>query len=191
MFARRVYESLASGTPIITNQSLGVRQLFGDIVIMTGASSVTEQIQNLEASPEAYETLARRGVRAVMKNHQYCHRIKSICDFLNINVDLNKQYVTMAVSAACLDDVKKAKRIFDCQTLESKRLFIELENFDFAHLLLNESSRSVMYAMKDCKSLYANLSEYYENDLVMPIGIDASINNEALEDFLYWGQYEE
>jgi spore maturation protein CgeB len=32
MFARRVYESLASGTPVISNASKGVNELFGDLM---------------------------------------------------------------------------------------------------------------------------------------------------------------
>ncbi|SNT76889.1 Glycosyl transferases group 1 [Paracoccus seriniphilus] len=190
MFARRVYESLASGTPVISNDSLGVRELFGDVVIMSCERSIADQLQELEASPHAYQSLALRGVRAVMREHTYGHRIQTLCRLIGIDVAVALPKVTLAVSARCLEDIQRARRLFEAQTAQRKRLFIELENFDMAHQLLNDSNQTVTYSMKIARNFYADEKRYYGSDHVLKHDINQPLHAEALEDYLYWGPME-
>ena len=188
MFARRVYESLASGTPVISNDSVGVRQLFGDVVIMPGEQSIAEQLRALEASPHAYDELSRSGVRAVMREHTYGHRIQALCRLLGMHVEVDVPEVTLAITASSETDIEKAKALFKVQTAPRKQLFIELENFDTAYKYLNESNDTVTYAMQLAHEFYAEEQQYYGSARVLKHDVSAPLAAEALEDFLYWGR---
>lgn len=187
MFARRVYESLASGTPVISNDSVGVRELFGDIVIMPGEQSIAEQLRALEASPSAYHELARRGVRAVMREHTYGHRIQALCRLLGMEVEVDLPKATLAVTARSEGDIERAKQLFAAQTAQRKHLFIELDNFDTAYQFLNATDDNVTYAMQLAHEFYADERQYYGSDRVLKHDLNAPLAAEALEDFLYWG----
>lgn len=187
MFARRVYESLASGTPVISNESAGVRELFGDIVIMPGKQSISEQLRALEASPQTYQELARRGVRAVMRQHTYGHRIQALCRLLGMDVEVALPKGTLAITASCEADIQRAKQLFMAQTAPHKQLFIELETFDTAYQYLNESSDTVTYAMQLAHEFYTDERQYYGNDRVLKHSVNEPLAAEALEDFIYWG----
>ncbi|ATH79324.1 hypothetical protein CLM76_17735 [Vreelandella venusta] len=190
MFARRVYESLASGTPVISNDSVGVRQLFGDVVIMPGEQSIAEQLRALEASPQDYQALARRGVRAVMRDHTYGHRIQSLCRLLGMEVEVALPKVALAITATSEADIQRAKQLFETQTARNKKLFIELENFDTAYQFLSQSNDTVTYAMKLAREFYSAERRYYGHKRVLKHDVTELLPVEALEDFLYWGTHE-
>ena len=189
MFARRVYESLASGTPVITNDSVGVRELFGDLVIMpTEHLSVSEQLMQLEASPSIYNEIARLGVRRVMREHTYGHRIQQICKLLGIDVEVKAPMATLAITANNEADITRAKKIFAAQTASNKKLFIELENFDTAYKYLSQSDSTVSYAMKLGSAFYSEEGQYYGGNKVLKRNVNEAVPAEALEDFTYWGE---
>lgn len=75
MFARRVFELLASNTIAVSNFSRGVRLLFGDLVITTDSGQ--EIVRRLQALGD--ETSVRRlrlaGLRKVMMDHTYADRL--------------------------------------------------------------------------------------------------------------------
>ncbi|MER2010683.1 MAG: glycosyltransferase, partial [Psychrobacillus sp.] len=140
MFARRVYESLASGTPVISNDSIGMRELFGDLVVMPNDHlSVAEQLIQLESSPAIYNEIARLGVRRVMRHHTYGHRIQEICKLLGVTIEVSVPKAILAVTVSNEAEIIKAKNMFATQTAPSKHLFIELENFNNAYKYLNKS----------------------------------------------------
>ena len=189
MFARRVYESLASGTPVISNDSIGVRELFGDLVIMDKDDiSISERLQELASSPVLYNELARQGVRRVMREHTYGHRIQQICQLLGINVEVALPKATLAVTASSKSDIKKAKSLFRKQTAPYKHLFIELNNFDSAYSFLNESDEDITYAMKLGHKFYLNDNDFYQDEVVLKCDAKDNLEAEALEDFTYWGE---
>lgn len=89
MFARRVYEALASGSLLLSNYSLGVTRLFGDIVFVL--SEDTERINHLQevaADEKLYHDTVIRGVRTVFDNHTYAHRLQQICDTVGIQAEM-------------------------------------------------------------------------------------------------------
>ena len=189
MFARRVYESLASGTPIISNDSVGVREHFGDIAIMSNKqNTIADQLRALQASPKEYHELAKRGVRAVMRDHTYGHRIQALCRLLNIDVELSLPKVTLAVEASDEFQIKRAQQLFDAQTAQNKHLFIALENFDTAYKFLNESTKNMTFAMKLAKDFYEDEARFYGNSKVLKHDVDSDLHCESLEDFMYWGE---
>lgn len=192
MFARRVYESLASGTPVISNSSKGVSELFGDLVIMNdSAGSISDKLIALEDNSEKYNNLAKSGVRRIMREHTYSHRIKEICALIGIDIALDQPEVTMIASASNFDDVEKAKSIFLAQTYTNKKLFVSLEKFTGAHIFLNQSDEKINYAMSLGRGFYDTDEKFYLSNRFVCLDLRKSISNEHLEDSVYWGNLDD
>jgi spore maturation protein CgeB/glycosyltransferase involved in cell wall biosynthesis/SAM-dependent methyltransferase len=79
MFARRVFELLASNTVVVSNFSRGTRLLFGDLVIASDeATQIESRISTLYADELAYRKFRLAGLRKVMAEHTYRHRLSYI-----------------------------------------------------------------------------------------------------------------
>lgn len=84
MFARRVYELLASNTLVISNFSRGVRQMFGDLVISSDDSyQLRNSLSRVCTDDLYYKKLRLLGLRNVMSQHTYAHRLAHICSVLS------------------------------------------------------------------------------------------------------------
>lgn len=82
MFARRVFELLASNTVVVSNFSRGMRLMFGDLVISSDASSEIRR----RLAPLGDNTTLRKfrlaGLRKVMAQHTYAHRLAYVAEKL-------------------------------------------------------------------------------------------------------------
>ncbi len=82
MFSRRVFELLACGTPTVSTPSLGVEQMFGDVVpVVTTEDEATDAIRELVTDDDAWERRSLAGMRAVLGEHTYQHRLARIGSF--------------------------------------------------------------------------------------------------------------
>lgn len=86
MYARRVYELLASNTRVISNYSRGVRLMFGDLVVSTDSGD--EALRRIRKQDEMGVTARLRlaGVRKVLSEHTYGHRLARIAQHAKINI---------------------------------------------------------------------------------------------------------
>jgi spore maturation protein CgeB len=79
MFARRVFELLGSGTVTISNESPGIRFLFGDLVITSdNADEIRQRLKALVENPILRSKVALAGVRKVLLEHTYAHRLERV-----------------------------------------------------------------------------------------------------------------
>lgn len=76
MFARRVFELLACGTPVISNYSRGIVELLGeDVVFLSESADDTRRhLGRLLGDPDAWARASVRGIRKVLEAHTYAHR---------------------------------------------------------------------------------------------------------------------
>ena len=79
MFARRVFELLASNTITVSNFSRGVRAIFGDLVF-TGdsGSELVRRLKNVAGNPLKVKQLRLMALRKVMLEHTYQDRLAYI-----------------------------------------------------------------------------------------------------------------
>ena len=81
MFARRAPELLGSGTVTISNYSKAFPFLFGDIIIASDDPKVIQsRLTEVVGSDLLRAKLALAGVRKVMREHTYAHRLARIMD---------------------------------------------------------------------------------------------------------------
>jgi spore maturation protein CgeB len=79
MFSRRVFELLACGTPVVSTPSLGVSQMFGDIVpVVETAEAAEAAMRELLTDDDAWERRSLAGIRAVLGGHTYQHRLARV-----------------------------------------------------------------------------------------------------------------
>ncbi|MDO5865860.1 MULTISPECIES: FkbM family methyltransferase [Paenarthrobacter] len=116
MFARRVYELLASNTTVVSNYSRGVQLLFGDI---THVSDSGHQIVKALSSEDAWTARRRKlaGLRKVMREHTYSHRLNYILDKVGLeHVSIVRPKITVFALVSSHDQVARVKVGVDCQT---------------------------------------------------------------------------
>jgi glycosyltransferase involved in cell wall biosynthesis len=81
MFARRVFELLANRTLVVSNYSLGVRLLFGDLVISTDSKiEIAEKLKKYASDPDFVYQIKQEGLRKVMLEHTYEIRLSYIAE---------------------------------------------------------------------------------------------------------------
>lgn len=81
MFARRVYELLACNTIVVSNYSLGVRQLFSELVVSSDSKTeLKRRIEALSANSAYRAQLKAAGLRKVMTEHTYENRFSYVAE---------------------------------------------------------------------------------------------------------------
>ena len=110
MFARRVFELLASNTITVSNYSRGVRLLFGDLVITTDSGSEMVRHLNKVANDEAHSRKLRlAALRKVLEEHTYAQRMAYVVSKLTKQAPQSTlphiSVVALAVSQAELDSI--------------------------------------------------------------------------------------
>jgi Glycosyl transferases group 1 len=79
MFSRRVFELLACDTAVVSTESLGVAETFGELVsIVETPEQATEALRRLLEDDEYRRDLVVRGRRLVLGEHTYAHRLAAI-----------------------------------------------------------------------------------------------------------------
>ncbi len=125
MFARRVFEMLASNTVTIGNYSRGLKNLFGDLTICTNdAKTLSHTFRQYCSDPEALHKYRLLGLRKVLREHLYEDRLGCIVRKV-YGKDLRRSLpkVTLLASPAPheLDSVLRA---FNRQTYKDKHLIL-------------------------------------------------------------------
>jgi spore maturation protein CgeB len=80
MFARRVFELLACGTPVISNYSKGIVNLLGEdtVFISESESDTRKYLEKLFGDEHYWWQTSLKGMRNVMEHHTYEHRTREI-----------------------------------------------------------------------------------------------------------------
>lgn len=103
MFARRVYELLASNTTVVSNFARGMRRMFGDLVHSSNsAAQLVRALDAVDALPNGPERLRAQGMRKVFAEHTYSARLEFIAEQCGI-VMPDAPRETVAIIAAVAD----------------------------------------------------------------------------------------
>ncbi|CDZ99658.1 Spore protein YkvP [Jeotgalicoccus saudimassiliensis] len=140
MYARRVYEGLASGTPIISNYSLGMEKQFGDII---GYSENTDELNDylakLNNSPSEYNKVKQLGVRKVLSEHTYEQRLLQIADTLGYEFTLEEKTVTFITFIDNKDEISSIVDQFESIIYSNKQLIIAVTDEINDYSIINKN----------------------------------------------------
>lgn len=85
MFARRVFELMASNTLVISNFSRGLRNMFGDLVVASDSGSeIRRRLDAVEQEANGNCRLREMALRKVLSEHTYAHRLEFIASSVGI-----------------------------------------------------------------------------------------------------------
>lgn len=126
MFARRVYELLASNSIVVSNFSRGLRNLFGDLVIATDdPGELQRRLQPILDDDVYYRKIRLLGLRKVMSEHTYSDRLALIVRRV-FGRELGFQWprVTMIAFVRNQHDYESVSGAFARQNYPNKRLVL-------------------------------------------------------------------
>jgi hypothetical protein len=88
MFARRVFEILASSTAVVSTASAGIEQMLGDVVsVVHDEDEARLELDRLLADPIYRQRKAHRGYRTVMREHSYAARFRTVARAIGLELD--------------------------------------------------------------------------------------------------------
>ena len=125
MFARRVFEVLASNTMLVSNYSKGVRSIFGDLVVSSdNAEIILEKLKKGFDNESYLDHLRLYALRKVMTEHTYEDRIKYIVSKV-LKLEINESYKTAVIAEInSKQDFQKIVSNFNRQKIANKELII-------------------------------------------------------------------
>lgn len=131
MFARRIYELLASNTGTISNFSRGLRLMFGDLVIVTDSyEEVTRRFEKITTPATVGEKLRLAALRKTMSEHTAADRIAYIVSKLlparKVANPLSEVIVVSKPQSS--DGIDRVIEAFARQSYENVRCFLIVPN---------------------------------------------------------------
>ena len=130
MFARRVFESLACATPVISSESAGMSRMLGEHVRVT--RSIEETTNHLEELLGDEEARVREGhltYRYVHENHTYRHRMDEVFRTIGLEpLDSKQPSVSVVTAMVRPENVGRRLDNFKKQTYENKELILVLNS---------------------------------------------------------------
>lgn len=128
MFARRVFELMASNTVVVSNFSRGVRTLFGNLVICSdNPDQLRKQLDVLTADDLTYRKFRLAGLRKVMQQHTYRARMAFILSCIHGQSDTASTpppHVVLFASASARRDVQSLIKAFQAQSHGAAHLYL-------------------------------------------------------------------
>jgi spore maturation protein CgeB len=92
MFSRRIFELMASGTPVVSTYAKGIENLIEpDIVWMVhDQKEADEAIHTLMSDDAEWQRRSLAGIREVFEKHTYAHRLNMIFECMGIGCRITK-----------------------------------------------------------------------------------------------------
>ena len=133
MFAGRVFESLACGTPVISSESVGMSRMLGEHVrVARDTAETSRHLEDLLGNDEARIREGHLGYRYVHENHTYQHRVDEV--FRRIGMEpLGRERPAVSVLTPTMrpDSIAHCIENFRKQAYENKELILILNNAEF------------------------------------------------------------
>lgn len=121
MFARRVYELIASNTIVVSNYSRGVENVFSERVLCSDDQDTLEaRIMEISRTEESFKEYRLEALRFVLSKHLYRHRLEQIVETISNGARTNCSKLsarTVHVFAIVADEEQLSSilRSMECQ----------------------------------------------------------------------------
>lgn len=193
-FARRVFELLACGIPIISSYSLGIENYFKNIVMLSNNKQDTEKhLNNLLKNKDFRDRLSILGQREIFSKHTYSHRLKTILDKIGLNTNSNlNEGVSIITSTNRESFLNNILNNYLSQSYPIKELIIIINNDNIDSDDWNEKIKDYRdiklfklpenYSLGRClnygveNSKYSYISKFDDDDYYAPNYLIDSIN---------------
>jgi spore maturation protein CgeB len=157
MFARRVFELLASGTPVISTYSKGIINILGEgtVFISESEEDTRKHLDYLLGNELNWWKASLNGMRKVMEHHTYKERTKYIFDLTGLDENPVKP-----VKLSVVTRVKSMEEIYNLEKMLKQQSHT---GFDIILVLSGEDSDPEVHA-DEVKSLFAPFAVHLLNE---------------------------
>ncbi|MFB3164819.1 glycosyltransferase [Neobacillus sp. 179-J 1A1 HS] len=168
MFSRRVFEGLASGTPVVSTYAKGIEVMFGDLVyISENEQEIDKAFKELLTDDEVYREKSMLGIRDVLSKHTYTERLKYICEIAGIPVYYELPKVTVLALIHSKDEFFRVLQQFEYQKYEHKELYLLVDTFDgYLELFQKYNTKSVKTFIRSYMQKYQNILEWIDSPYI-------------------------
>lgn len=129
MFSRRVFETLACGTNVISTYSKGIKDMFKGIVLLSKSDEDTSKyLARIVSDPQYNQRLSVLGVRKANSKHRYEHRFNYILNKVGIEEKKGRKKVLIIVCVNRPEYIKNIFNNYNNQAWQEKELIIILKN---------------------------------------------------------------
>lgn len=178
MFARRVFEMLASNTVTVGNYSRGVKNLFGDLTISTNdATTLKNGLLKYCSNRVTYRKYRLLGLRSVLQDHLYEDRLNYIVSKV-FGVQLKRKLPMFTLF--CRPDKKELQRVINMflrQTYPNKKLYLlgEFEQPNEKDIIVVSKEECLQkqiadYVKDGCVGIW-NPSNYYGENYLLDMAL--------------------
>jgi hypothetical protein len=203
MFARRVFELLACGTPVISTYSKGISEILGEntVLITESEEDTRRHLQNLIYDDQYWWSQSLTGMRKVMESHTYHNRTQEVFSRVGISCQEAESvsftvagFIKSVQDAVYLSEIlnKQIYRHFDLvlipdrnSNFKDKELTAIGELFSFTKVkILNSGPEQVIQGLlrHETKGYMAVLdaSQYYGKNYLRDYALAAGYSDAAI-----------
>lgn len=189
MFSRRVFEGLASGTPILSSYSKGIEALFGNIVMISEEpNDLRAQMSTVVKNDTAYYKKSLEGIREIYEKHTYKHRLNYILKNMDIDLPVLTDKVCMMAIVESVEEIEMALEIFKKQSYQNKKLALfirSVEDFaDFNSILNHYQTKTVSCYLLSYMDNYTDCEKVLEADYMTLLNFNHFYGSHYLKDLM-------
>jgi spore maturation protein CgeB len=114
MFARRVFELLACGTPVISNYSEGIIKLLGEgtVLISESEDDTRKHLEHLLTDELYWWKMSLNGMRTVLNHHTYGDRARTVYEALGLKYpDKGSVRFTLVSKVASMNQIRYLEKM--------------------------------------------------------------------------------
>lgn len=133
MFSRRVLELLACGTPVVSTYAAGIEQLLGHecVALVETEEETAQWLDVLLKNPDVGERMVKRGMRRILAEHTYAHRLQTILRTIGLGGALEVPRVTVVSCTIRPHQLENVIANYERQAYPNKELVVILNNDAF------------------------------------------------------------
>lgn len=175
MFSRRVFELMASGTPIVSTYSEGIENMFNNdsVWLVNNQAEAEEAIKTLMTDDKEWRRRSLLGIREVFQHHTYAHRLNYIFEKTKIDDRINVEpKILLILPIDSLNEIHFARKFLKEQLYQNYELVlltdksIEFIDDDFRTVINTELSEFIGQSNYDLYGVISPDHYYGENYLI-------------------------
>ena len=136
MFSRRVFELLASGTPVVSTYACGIEEMFGNDIVwfVRDAEEADEALRTLLEDDTEWRRRSLAGIRAVFAEHTYAHRLNQIFDMIGVDEQVETTpSILLLARARSAYEIEPLANIAAYQSYRNFQVLVSSGDQDHAH----------------------------------------------------------
>lgn len=171
MFSRRVFEGMASGTPILSSYSEGIDKIFGNLVLIAEKpEDLRAQMKEIAQDEHLYRKMSLEGIREIYGKHTYKHRLHFMLENMNRHVPVQEKEVTVISFVSSEQSLKSLVTTFYKQSYLTKKLCVfvrSVDDFtDFNAIINTYQSETVSIFLLDYMQNYKQVTDFIGSDFI-------------------------